>query len=116
MAVNDSTREMMRIDVVLVVGGSQSLIRVVRESVVKLKRADLVTCDMRAAQTRAAELRPFAIVMPDELHAFDSAEFAALARDVGAQLIVVAGDALQRENAESIDRQLSQAFSQRRKQ
>lgn len=114
--MDDSTREMARIDAVLVVSGSQALIRVVRESLDRLRRADLVTCEMRDAQTRAAGLRPFAIVMPEELHAFDSVEFAALARDVGAQLIVAAGNPLQQDNAESIDRQLSQAFAARRRQ
>jgi site-specific recombinase len=114
--VSDDTREMVRIDAVLVVGGSQTLIGAVRETVAKLKRADLVTCEMREAATRAAALRPFAIVMHEELHAFDSTEFAALARDVGAELIVVAGDPLKRDNARIIAERLSQAFSQRRRQ
>src|SRR4051812_42997421 len=77
--VTDSTREMMRIEAVLVVG-SQALIRAVRDSVRKLGRADVVTCEVREAQTRAAELRPFAIVMHDDVYAFDSTEFDALAR------------------------------------
>lgn len=114
--MSDDTREMVRIDAVLVVGGSQALIGAVREVVVRIRRADLVTCEMREAATRAASLRPFAIVMSEELHAFDSTEFAALARDVGAELIVVAGDPLHRDNAKSLDQRLAQAFSQRRRQ
>ena len=41
------------------------------------------------APTRVAELWPFAIVMSDDLYAFDAAEFDALARDVRARLITV---------------------------
>ena len=34
-------------------------------------------------------MRPFAIVMSQDIHAFDPDEFAALARDVHAELVVV---------------------------
>jgi hypothetical protein len=114
--VTDSTREMMRIEAVLVVG-SQALIRAVRDSVRKLGRADVVTCEVREAQTRAAELRPFAIVMYDDVYAFDSTEFDALARDVRAELIVVTEDGTRRpRNADHMDQRLVKALSERRRQ
>jgi hypothetical protein len=52
--------------------------------------ASVVSCELREAPTRVAELWPFAIVMSEDLYAFDSAEFDALARDVSARLITVA--------------------------
>jgi hypothetical protein len=102
---------MMQIEAVLFVGESKALLRVVRDSVRKLGRADVVTCAVRNVQTRAAELRPFAIVIHEEMYAFDSAEFDALARDVRAALIVV--NSREERVAEDIDQRLATAFSQR---
>jgi EAL domain-containing protein (putative c-di-GMP-specific phosphodiesterase class I) len=91
--VTDSTQKVIPISALLVIGGSQSLIDAVRRGTSSLHTAAVVACDVRVAATRAAELRPAAIVMSEEVYAFDSAEFDALARDVRAQLIVVASDA-----------------------
>src|SRR5204863_79360 len=44
------------------------------------------------AATAAAERRPLAIVMLDDLYAFDPEEFAALARDVRASMVRVEED------------------------
>jgi len=52
--------------------------------------ANVASCELRDAPTRVAELWPFAIVMSEDLYAFDAAEFDALARDVSARLITVA--------------------------
>jgi hypothetical protein len=73
---------------VLVVGGSRPLITAVHEVVRRLDGAEVVSCRVREAPTRTAELRPFAIVMNEDVHAFDAVEFDALARDVRAELIV----------------------------
>jgi hypothetical protein len=113
--VTDSTREMMQMKTVLVVGESRALVRAVQDSLRKLRCADVVvTCAMREVQTRAAELRPFAIVMHEDMYAFDSAEFDALARDVRAALIVVREESRRAGIARDMDQQLAEAFSQRR--
>jgi site-specific recombinase len=110
----ESTREVTRIEAVLVVSGSPALIRAVRDGVRRLRRADLVTCDLRDVPTRAAELRPRAIVISQDLYAFDSAEFDALARDVGAELIVVAdAESPGPCQASDLSERLSNAFLRR---
>jgi hypothetical protein len=91
--VTDSTQKVVRIAVVLVVGGSRSLLDAVHGCTSSVNAAEVVSCDVRQAATRAAELRPAAIVMSEEVYAFDSAEFDALARDVRAQLITAESDA-----------------------
>jgi hypothetical protein len=74
---------------VLVVGGPQALIDNVRHASRCVPTAELVSCELRDAPTRVAELWPFVIVMSDDLYTFDAAEFDALARDVKARLITV---------------------------
>ena len=74
---------------VLMVGGPQALIECTQRAARSVPTAQVVTCELRDAPTRVAELWPFAIVMSDDLYAFDSAEFDALARDVRARLITV---------------------------
>ena len=77
----------------LVVGGPQLLIECARKAATAVPGAEVVTCELRDAPTRVAELWPFAIVMSEDLYAFDSAEFDALARDVKARLITLTIDA-----------------------
>jgi hypothetical protein len=74
---------------VLVIGGPPLLTECVERSSRTVPRAEVITCELRDAANRVAELWPFAIIMSDDLYAFDSAEFDALARDVRSRLIVV---------------------------
>jgi hypothetical protein len=74
---------------VLVVGGPQGLVESTRRAASTVPTAEIATCELRDAPTRVAELWPFVIVMSEDLYAFDSAEFDALARDVKARLITV---------------------------
>jgi hypothetical protein len=74
---------------VLVVGGPQALIESARRAARAVPTAEVVSCELRDAPTRVAELWPFVIVMSDDLYTFDAAEFDALARDVRARLITV---------------------------
>jgi hypothetical protein len=74
---------------VLVVGGPVGLIEIARLAALSVPTAEVVSCELRDAPTRVAELWPFAIVMSDDLYTFDAAEFDALARDVKARLITV---------------------------
>jgi hypothetical protein len=46
-------------------------------------------CDLRSMGRQAAQRRPTAIVVPSYLHEFDPTEFDALAREVGAALLIV---------------------------
>jgi hypothetical protein len=46
-------------------------------------------CDLRSMGRQATQRRPVAMVVPSYLHEFDPTEFEALARDVGAALLVV---------------------------
>ena len=78
---------------VLVVGGPPALLECTEGASRSVPGAEVVSCELRDAPTRVAELWPFAIVMSDDLYVFDSAEFDALARDVRARLITVRLDA-----------------------
>jgi hypothetical protein len=46
-------------------------------------------CDLRSMGKQATQRRPIAMIVPAYLHEFDPTEFEALARDVGAALLVV---------------------------
>ena len=46
-------------------------------------------CDLRTMGRQAMQRRPIAMIVPSYLHEFDPTEFEALARDVGAVLLVV---------------------------
>ena len=52
----------------------------------------LRTCDFLNAATAVAERRPLAMVLPNDLYAFDPQEFDALARDVRSSLVRVEDD------------------------
>lgn len=82
---------------ILVVGASPALVECVERASRVVPRVQLVTCEVREAATRVAELWPFAIIMSEDLYAFDAAEFDALARDVRSRLIVVSASATPRE-------------------
>ena len=111
----DSTRKIAQIAAVLVVGGSRTLIKTVHEVVRRLHGAEVVSCGVREAPTRTAELRPFAIVMNEDVHAFDAVEFDALARDVRAELIVAAGETRGAiRSADELATTLGSAYERRR--
>ncbi len=92
-AVPRNTLETAPATTVLVVGGPHALIACTQQAARSVPPAQVVSCELRDAPTRVAELWPFAIVMSEDLYAFDSAEFDALARDVRARLITVTVDA-----------------------
>ena len=77
---------------VLVVGGPSQLVECVTRASTVVPMANVVSCELRDAPTKVAELWPFVIIMSDDLYAFDSAEFDALARDVRARLITMTID------------------------
>jgi len=77
---------------IVVVGGPEALISATRQIVSIIGNVMVVTADVKAAATQVARLRPTAIVMSEEVYAFDAAEFDALARDVQATLISLPTD------------------------
>jgi hypothetical protein len=94
---------------VLVVGGPHALIDCTQRAARTVPPAQVISCELRDAPTRVAELWPFAIVMSDDLYAFDSAEFDALARDVRARLITVPST----PNIEDLGKKILEAFRRR---
>jgi hypothetical protein len=78
--------------IVVVVGGPADLITATRQAAGMVAAARLETAEIGNAATVAATHRPFAIVMSEDVYAFDSTEFDALARDVNAVLIRIDTD------------------------
>ncbi|MDD9940543.1 MAG: hypothetical protein OXU20_05725 [Myxococcales bacterium] len=72
--------------VIVVVGGPEELIRAAQRTATDIPGARIETCDLRNVATTVAKFWPFAIVMSEDMYAFDPQEFEALARDVAALL------------------------------
>lgn len=75
--------------VVVVVGGPRELIEATRQAAGIAAGAKVETAELSNAATIVATCRPFAIVMSEDVYAFDAAEFDALARDVNAALLKI---------------------------
>jgi hypothetical protein len=75
--------------IVVVVGGPRELIEATRLAAGIAAAAKVETAELANAATVVATFRPFAIVMSEDVYAFDSAEFDALARDVNATLLKI---------------------------
>ncbi|HEX7478399.1 MAG TPA: hypothetical protein VF331_11375 [Polyangiales bacterium] len=76
----------------VVIGGPDALIEAAKHVTETATNARVVATDLPSAATKVARARPFAIVLSEEIYAFDSAEFDALARDVRAELIALPTD------------------------
>lgn len=74
---------------VVLVGGGGRLAHSALDAAMASSGARLVTTELSRAATVCAEARPYAIVIPQEVYDFGGSEFDALARDVGAGLVVV---------------------------
>lgn len=75
--------------VVVVVGGPAELVEATRRAAGIVAAARVETAELNTAATQVATHRPFAVVMSEDVFAFDASEFQALARDVKASLILV---------------------------
>lgn len=73
----------------MVVGALGKLVETCGRAAMNASAARALSTDVKGAATLVAELRPYAIVIPEEVYDFGGAEFDALARDVGAGLVVV---------------------------
>ncbi len=98
---------------VLVVGGPQTLIELARAASRVVPVAEIVSCELRDAPTKVAELWPFAIVMSEDLYTFDAAEFDALARDVKARLITVSAGAEASSAQQELKQKILEAHQRR---
>ena len=75
--------------IVVVVGGPRELIDATRQAAGIAAAARVELAELATAATVVATHRPFAIVISEDVYAFDSAEFDALARDVNAALLKI---------------------------
>lgn len=75
--------------IVVVVGGPPALIEATRRAAGIVAAARVETAELGTAATLLATHRPFAVVISEDVFAFDAGEFRALARDVNASLILV---------------------------
>jgi hypothetical protein len=84
------TREQFASTSIVVVGGPDTLVEAVRRGAGDVSRScRVVRAQLASAANHVARERPFAIVISDELYAFDADEFDALARDVRADLLAL---------------------------
>lgn len=74
--------------VVLLVSASEQLAERCRR-LVFVEGADLLACDLVSLRGSAAWLNPLAIVMTQDVRAFDPEGFVELARRIGAELVVL---------------------------
>ena len=86
----DTTERAVNVPVVLVVGSTELAARC--REVVRSPRATpahVKECDVSSTSTMVARWRPLAIVLTEDLYAFDAPEFDALAKDVKSMLVRV---------------------------
>lgn len=86
--------------VVVVIGGPADLVAAVRLAAGVAAAARVETAELATAATVIATHRPFAVVVSEDMYAFDAAEFSALAKDVNAALIRIDTAGATREKLE----------------
>jgi hypothetical protein len=91
---SDSTLPSRRIPSVVLVAPAPELLDALQRVVRCLDETpSMKTATLTDAATVVAEWRPFAVIVAADILAFDPAEFQALARDVGAEVIAYDADA-----------------------
>jgi len=90
----DSTLPSQRIPSVVLISPAARHVPELEQMLARLPDPpSLRTVELSEATTVVAECRPFAVLIPDDVFAFDPNEFEALARDVGAEVIAYDGSA-----------------------
>ena len=74
---------------VVLVGGNGELAFTAQNAALSASGAHVVRAELASSATVCAEVRPYAIVVLNDVYEFGGAEFDALARDVDAGLLVV---------------------------
>jgi hypothetical protein len=87
--------------VVLVIGCPPDLVNRCREAAIA-GQALVVDCDVQQAATLAAATWALAMVMLEDVYAFDAKSFNALAADVRARIVVLADDNVPQADLESM--------------
>jgi hypothetical protein len=83
----DSTLPSRPVPSVVLITPEPELLAAIERGVAKLGEAPTVrAAELTDAATLIAGCRPFAVIVPADVFAFDAAEFRALARDVGAEV------------------------------
>lgn len=90
-----TTRKVTR-DPVLMVIGEDDALEEVCQAMGRSLGSMVTVSPLDAAATRAARWRPFALVLPEHVYAFDPGEFDGLGRAVGAAVVPVTIDGLDR--------------------
>jgi hypothetical protein len=89
------------VPLILVVGCSEAFlgrVRTLASGFPALVRAT----ELASIANAAAELRPFAFVMPEDIFAFDERSFQELARDVGASLVGIPDEEVELTSLEAL--------------
>jgi hypothetical protein len=86
------TLRIIPVPLVLVVSGTRTLVEQCRE-VIEPYGVLLRQCDVIGLRTAAARWRPLAVLLTEDLYAFDPEGFEMLAGDVGSTLVVARGPA-----------------------
>lgn len=77
---------------VLLVSSSEALAARCRAICVRARVILVPESDLSALTNAAVERKPLALLFPDDVYAFDSAEFDALARDIQASVVLLEPD------------------------
>jgi hypothetical protein len=97
-------------NIVLSIGAEEPLSTWCRDAAAAASGANVIATGVKQAATTAADVRPYAIVIPDPIYQFDRAEFDALGRDLGAEVVVadahLTRDALMRALIKASERML----------
>lgn len=109
-----ATTEQQVVPCVLLVGVDSEHEALCRQCATHAAGARLVTCDVASVTTRAAELRPLALVVPSDILDFDPEEFRALARTVNAALVPLRTDLPAEQIGEDLLGGLFEAAGRRR--
>ena len=89
----DSTLPSRRVPSIVLVASAPELLAALQREVQRFGDApNLKAADLESLTTIVAEWRPFAVIVAADVLAFDHREFRALARDVGAEVMVYEAD------------------------
>lgn len=74
---------------VVLIGGNGELTFTAQNAALSASGAHVMRAELASSATVCAEVRPYAIIVANDVYDFGGAEFDALARDVDAGLVVV---------------------------
>jgi hypothetical protein len=89
-----STIPERRLPVLVVIAPGRTLLEACYETMHLVTAGRVEISDVKSIATRVAAERPFAIVIEEDVFAFDPNEFEALGRDVGAEIVTVPAEAV----------------------